>query len=305
MSLETNIAWCHSTLPYWEGCTPISEECANCWAWARDKRHLLGKEDHFGKGKPRRLVKGFSDMLRKMNSNPIVKGECRRIFANHTADFLDPEVDSKWLAGFLGELLENPACIRILCTKRPELFFYRLYDAYKVSRNPKIHSWINGHCPPGVCLLVSVGNSRHVDRIPYLRAIPAFWRGVSIEPLLGPITCSLRGLSWVIIGGESGPKARVCCHHWITELITYARRDECAIFVKQTGSNYEREFKRISQQHSAGGDPSEWVEEIRIREYPPGFRLYLAGKNPSPRTIWATSQGHSAAAPGRHELSFS
>ena len=274
MSLETNIAWCHSTLPYWEGCTPVSEECANCWAWARDRRHLLGKEEHFGKGKPRRLVKGFSAMLRKMNRDPIVNGERRRIFLNHTSDFLDPEVDPKWLAGFLGEALEDASCIRILCTKRPELFFKRLYAAYKVGHNPKIHSWIDGHYPPGVCLLTSVGNSKHIDRLQYLRAIPAHWRGVSAEPLIAPFTCNLHGIDWLIVGAESGPKARVCCHHWMTDLIANGKRDGCSVFFKQTGSNYERDFRRIQTKDRSGADPSEWTEDIRIQEYPPGFQKY-------------------------------
>lgn len=297
MSLETNIAWCHSTLPYWEGCTPVSEECANCWAWTRDKRHLIEKVNHFGNGAPRRMVKGFSASLRKMNREPVICDVCgkglldgyalhdcngehdarpssfsrRRIFVNHTSDFLDPEVPDRMLADMLGEILENDSCIRIFCTKRPELFFKRLYAAYQVHRNPKIHAWIDGHAPAGVCLLVSVGSGKHVGRIPYLRAIPANWRGVSIEPLLAPFSCSFRGLNWVIIGGESGPKARVCCHHWITELVQYAQRDECAVFVKQTGTNYEREFKRIRTKDYAGADPEEWTNDIKIREYPSGF----------------------------------
>lgn len=271
MGIETSIAWCHSTLPYWEGCTPISEECANCWAWARDKRHLLGKEDHFGKGKPRRLVKGFSAMLRKMNREPVFNGERRRIFVNHTSDFLDPEVPDRMLADMLGEILENDSCIRIFCTKRPELFFKRLYAAYQVHHNPKIHAWIDGHAPSGVCLLVSVGSGKHVDRIPHLRGIPANWRGVSIEPLLAHFSTSFRGLNWVIIGGESGAKARVCCHHWITDLVQQGKRDDCAVFVKQTGTNYEREFKRIRTKDYAGADPEEWTNDIKIREYPSGF----------------------------------
>jgi protein gp37 len=83
---------------------------------------------------------------------------------------------------------------------------------------------------------VSVENGDHRDRIDHLRATPAAVKFLSLEPLLGPLPkLDLRGIDWVIVGGESGPRARPMDPAWARDL-----RDQCvaagvAFFFKQWG----------------------------------------------------------------------
>ena len=83
---------------------------------------------------------------------------------------------------------------------------------------------------------VSVESPRYVHRIERLRGVPAVVRFLSIEPLLAPIpSLPLAGLDWVIVGGESGPRARPMSPDWVREI-----RDRCVgsgvpFFFKQWG----------------------------------------------------------------------
>ena len=69
---------------------------------------------------------------------------------------------------------------------------------------------------------VSVENQEACKRIAWLRKIPAIVRFLSVEPLIGPVTLDLDGIDWVIVGGESGPKARPMHPQWVRSI-----RDQC------------------------------------------------------------------------------
>lgn len=144
---------------------------------------------------------------------------------------------------------------------------------------------------PNVWLGTSVEDQPRADqRIPHLLRCPASLRFLSCEPLLGPIDFYLDGIGWVIIGGESGPGARECNIEWIRSLIEQCRESETSCFVKQvgaqpfeeqgqcsrwprgTGVSFDemREQERVTYRlkDSKGGDPAEWPEDLRVREYP-------------------------------------
>ena len=90
--------------------------------------------------------------------------------------------------------------------------------------------------PDNVWMGVSVESARHAFRINHLRTVPAAIRFVSAEPLLGPLPdLDLSGIHWLIVGGESGPRARPMQESWALDL-----RDQCAtaevpFFFKQWG----------------------------------------------------------------------
>jgi protein gp37 len=105
----------------------------------------------------------------------------------------------------------------------------------------------------------------------------------SAEPLLGPIDIAFaercpggedepetRSLDWLIVGGESGPGARDCNIMWIADLVNQARGFEIPVFVKQVGSRPIMEPGPLSLpcEDPKGGDPSEWPECLRLREFP-------------------------------------
>jgi protein gp37 len=151
---------------------------------------------------------------------------------------------------------------------------------------------------PNVWLGVSVENQETADkRIPLLLQTPAALRFVSCEPLLGPIDLNtidttsdtdpgysalelrdddegdlVETLDWVIVGGESGPKARPCYTSWIRSLIRQCESAAVPCFVKQVGARPiivapEPRWPGLLKNRK-GGDPNEWPEDLRVRQMP-------------------------------------
>ena len=91
--------------------------------------------------------------------------------------------------------------------------------------------------PSNVWLGVSVENRRHgVPRIDYLREVPARIRFLSVEPLLEDVgVLDLRDIHWVIVGGESGPKARPMKPEWADAVRIQCADQDVAFFFKQWG----------------------------------------------------------------------
>jgi protein gp37 len=92
------------------------------------------------------------------------------------------------------------------------------------------------HWPKNVWMGVSVEDSRVLYRIDDLREVPAAVRFLSCEPLIGSLEgIDLRGIHWVIVGGESGPHARPMAIQWVRELFRACRRQKVPFFFKQWG----------------------------------------------------------------------
>lgn len=159
-----------------------------------------------------------------------------------------------------------------------------------------LHAWGDGKAawpPVNVHLGVSVEDQPSAyERIPDLLATPAAVRFLSIEPLLEDLDlsrfldlswhgyhddwrrnrtpASKRGpqLSWGIVGGESGPKARPFDVSWALSIVRQFRIAEVPVFVKQLGAHviWNGERKRLGD--PKGGDWNEWPESLRVREFP-------------------------------------
>jgi len=125
---------------------------------------------------------------------------------------------------------------------------------------------------------VSAEDQKSADeRYQHLRRCPAAVRFYSAEPLIAPIDrLPLEGIDLCIVGGESGRGARPCGVHWVRSIVRQCRAAGVACFVKQLGANCRMELAegaigpRIALKDSKGGDPSEWVEDLRVREFPKG-----------------------------------
>ena len=218
------------------------------------------------------------------------------------------------LADLLDLIRRTPNLDWLLLTKRPENWRTRLTQAYlSLNRGPIseagtwawLGDWLGARkIPENVWLGVSAENQEYWDeRVPVLLSIPAKVRFVSVEPMLGPINmgllttsrepiCDKEGavidyrlhselVSWVIFGGESGPKARPCNADWIRDGVRQCREAGVAAFVKQLGERtidtppgkdppwmaskvvWTRGWK-----DRKGGDPAEWPEDLRVREFP-------------------------------------
>jgi protein gp37 len=142
------------------------------------------------------------------------------------------------------------------------------------------------------------------ERIPHLLRCPAAVRFVSAEPLLGPIDFdrtgadwmnSSEGIDWVIVGGESGHGARPCHVEWVRSIVVQCGAADVACFVKQLGAmvlwdgcqggygdgpsncwpegTKRTDFAgnwRVWLRDGKGGDPAEWSEDLRVRQFPNG-----------------------------------
>ncbi len=121
-----------------------------------------------------------------------------------------------------------------------------------------------------VWLGVSVEDQQRKDRIETLRQTPAAIRFLSIEPLLEDIgELDLFGIHQVIVGGESGPNARPFRLAWARSIQNQCQRVGVSYFFKQAGSNSDLvDWTERQPRDSHGGDPEEWPEEFRVRQFP-------------------------------------
>ncbi len=90
--------------------------------------------------------------------------------------------------------------------------------------------------PSNVWMGVSVEDARVLHRVGHLQSVPANVRFLSLEPLIGPLDAlPLEGIHWVIVGGESGPKARPMRKEWVTTILRQCRNARVPFFFKQWG----------------------------------------------------------------------
>jgi len=169
---------------------------------------------------------------------------------------------------------EAPQHLYLELTKRPDLMWT---DAW--GNVPD--SWSQRDGPPSapgnVWSGVSVWNQTSVDSFLWrLIDTPAALRFVSAEPLLDSLDLSpyLPRLGWVIVGGESGPRAlaRPCSIGWISDIVDQCRKAGVPVFVKQLGTNPTQGGRVLDLKHPRGADPDEWpavVRNLPARRIPP------------------------------------
>ena len=118
----------------------------------------------------------------------------------------------------------------------------------------------NGLAPPHIWLGVSIEDAKNTVRLKHLRAAQASTRFVSFEPLLGSVgKVDLTGIHWVIVGGESGPRARPMAEEWAVEIRDQCRTTKVAFFFKQSGGVRPKSGGRL-----LGG--REWNQYPRVPE---------------------------------------
>jgi len=241
MADNTKIEWADATANFWIGCTKLSPACDHCYAeadWDHRKHRVL-----WGPHGDRSFVKAGEQVVRKMQRNAAAfiaeHGRKPRIFVNSLSDFADNHrsILPEWRAKVWQLARECPDVILLILTKRPQnLPTYLPTD------------WGAGY--PNVWIGTTAENQTEANRrVPVQLAIPAARRFLSCEPLLEPVDLeripsdggvikslsggiyrpygatwdSHRSLDWVIVGGESGLKARPMHPDWARSL-----RDQCA-----------------------------------------------------------------------------
>ncbi len=147
--------------------------------------------------------------------------EPRLIFVNSMSDLFHEQVPAELMVRVFATMWACPQHTFQILTKRSA----RLHELA-----PEL-AW-----PPNVGMGVSVENSRVLERMEDLRQVRARVRFLSCEPLLGPLDdLSLRGTDWVIVGGESGPRARAMRVEWVESILRKCREAGVPFFFKQWG----------------------------------------------------------------------
>lgn len=214
MAGTSSIEWTEVTWNPVTGCTKISAGCKNCYAERMAKRlHAMGSVRYANKFK----ITLHHDLLHL----PKKWKKPRTIFVNSMSDLFHPDIPFDFIRSVFETMEATPQHTYQVLTKRAE----RLSEV--ASKLP----W-----PPNVWIGVSVEDSRVVDRIDHLRRVPAAVRFLSIEPLIGPLPkLNLKKIDWVIVGGESGPKARAMKPEWVDPIQAACAKNKVAFFFKQWG----------------------------------------------------------------------
>jgi protein gp37 len=236
MGDKSPIQWTDATWNPTTGCSKVSPGCKNCYAERLSKR--LQKM-----GNPK-YQHGFEFTLHKKALElPLRWTRPRKIFVNSMSDLFHESMPEDFLRACFDTMERGDWHIYQILTKRPHRMFSFVKDYGKVPE----HVWLG----------TSVELAMYKPRIEILKEVPASVKFISFEPLLGPIgQVNLNGISWAIVGGESGSNHRPISKEWVREIRKQCKQQRVAFFFKQWGGRTAKAGGRIL-------DGREW------NEYPP------------------------------------
>jgi len=214
MSSKTTIEWTDATWNPVTGCTKVSPGCDHCYAETFAERFRGVPGHHF--------ERGFDVVLRPERlKEPCTWRKPRLVFVNSMSDLFHRDVPNEFIAKVFDVMLATQRHTYQVLTKRPERMRRVVAEYYQlIARGVGLDTVLY----PNVWLGVSIENNDYLWRAEMLRETPAAVRFLSIEPMIGPVDpCVVKGMDWVIVGGESGPGARPMNPQWVRDI-----RDKCA-----------------------------------------------------------------------------
>lgn len=214
MSDGSSIEWTQATWNPVTGCTKVSPGCAHCYAETFAERFRDVPNHPY--------QNGFDLQLRPERLElPLTWRRGRLIFVNSMSDLFHPDVPDAFISAVFDTMSRASQHRFQVLTKRPE----------RAAEFANLLAW-----PENVWMGTSVENQRWTCRIDALREIPAHVRFLSCEPLLGPLTLDLTDIQWVIVGGESGPRARPMKEEWADSVRLQCEVAGVPFFFKQWGA---------------------------------------------------------------------
>jgi len=224
MAANSSIEWTGSTWNPVTGCTKISPGCKNCYAERLALRLQAMRQPNY--------ANGFNVTLQPhMLELPLRWRKPQTIFVNSMSDLFHKDVPLEYIQRVFVVMKQSKWHSFQILTKRSK----RLLD---LSSRLAWHS--------NIWMGVSVENADFTFRIDHLRETGAQIKFLSLEPLLGPLrSLNLRRIDWVIVGGESGPRARPMDPEWVLDI-----RDQCGdanvpFFFKQWGGVRKKDAGRV------------------------------------------------------------
>ena len=208
MADSTEIEWADSTWNPVTGCTKITAGCDHCYA-ERFSERFRGVDGH-------PFERGFDLTLRPERLlQPLKWRQPRRIFVNSMSDLFHKEVPTAFIDAVFDTMEQASWHTYQVLTKRSSLMARYLRRRFTGELAPR-HIWLG----------VSIEDEKNAVRLNHLKAAPASTKFVSFEPLLGPVgDVDLKGIDWVIVGGESGPHARPIEEAWVLDIRNRCKAD--------------------------------------------------------------------------------
>ncbi|MCH5373837.1 MAG: phage Gp37/Gp68 family protein, partial [Planctomycetes bacterium] len=215
MTTQTEIEWTEQTWNPTTGCTKVSPGCKHCYAEAMAKRlQAMGARGYDN---------GFAlSLMPDRLEQPLHRTRPTVFFVNSMSDLFHEAIDDSFVDKVFATIRKTPQHTYQILTKRAD----RLPDYFSARG-----------VPHNVWLGVSVEDRAFgLPRIDVLRRVPARIRFLSVEPLLEDLgAMDLSAIHWVIVGGESGPKARRMDPAWVDNIKRQCDAAGAAFFFKQWG----------------------------------------------------------------------
>ena len=211
---QSSIEWTELTWNPTTGCTKISAGCKFCYAEIMSKRlHAMGVEKY-----------RYNFKLRIHPSEleaPYHWKKPRIVFVNSMSDLFHKDVPLDFIKKVFKVMNDNPQHTFQVLTKRADL----------VLKYNKELTWTKN-----IWMGVSVESNKVISRVELLKRTNAKTKFLSVEPLIADVPdLSVKGIDWVIVGGESGPKARPIKEEWIVDVQRKCKKENVAFFFKQWG----------------------------------------------------------------------
>lgn len=232
MAARSAIEWTEMTWNPVVGCSKVSEGCRFCYAERMARRLQSMGIPQYENGFRVTLVPAALD-------EPLKWRKPRMVFVNSMGDLFHEQVPLSYIQQVFATMISTPQHTYQILTKRD----------LRLAQIANSLNW-----PPNVWIGVSVESAETSSRITQLTTVGASLRFVSFEPLLGSVgKLDLSGIGWVIVGGESGPRARPIRKEWVDQIRELCRTFDLPFFFKQWGRlefNVDQGDPTASKEHS-------------------------------------------------------
>ena len=221
---QSSIEWTEMTWNPVTGCTKISAGCKYCYAEVMSRRLLAMGIDKYKNGFE---VATHEDALKV----PYTWKKSKIVFVNSMSDLFHPLVPISFIQKVFEVMNNTPQHTYQVLTKRAERLL-ELHEDLNWTKN----IWMG----------VSVEDDKVMHRINYLKQTNAVTKFLSCEPLIGPLhKMNLDNIDWVIVGGESGRKARTMSEQWVWSIEQQCREQNVHFFFKQWGGINKKKTGRL------------------------------------------------------------
>lgn len=230
MATNSTIEWTEMTWNPVTGCSKVSEGCRHCYAERLALRLQAMDNPRYENGFKVTLHDDLVNLPYRWGRRP------RIVFVNSMSDLFHEDVPVAFIRRVFEAMAANPQHVFQVLTKRSA----RLREV--AAQLP----W-----PENIWMGVSVEDRRVLHRIQDLQTVKARVRFLSCEPLIGPLDhLPLQGIHWVIVGGESGPRARVMRRAWVESILQQCRAEGVPFFFKQWGGANKKAAGRALHQRT-------------------------------------------------------